>query len=544
MKRKSLFILQLVLLLCLSVRCVYASVTLNYYELTIGINSTQTLKANSTSGSVSWSSSNQNIATVDESGIVTGISPGIAYIYAKSNTETVSCKITVSSVYIPIQSIMFNESDGTISVNETKKLNVTITPSNASNKSLSFTSSNNQIVTVDSNGIITGRKAGTAYINVMAENHNSSYKVTVVDTISLKGISTPSNIELKENDTGKINVTYNPNNATNKKVTYKSSNTGIVTVDSNGNLKAISAGSATITIVSNDGGHVATTKVTVNAIDKSLKGISLNKTELKMEIGATEKLVINYNPSNAENKKVKWTSSDSKIVKVEDGTITAIKPGTVEIKAVSDEGNHEAICKVSVISPPIEAIAFVNEEETVYVGSTTTLKTVSTPTDTIINDPLWTSSDETIATVKNGVVTALKIGETVVTISDKDGKISASTVIKVIAKPEEKLMINVEGYDLNFDPEIMDYTLSIGNEDSLVITTNINEKKVNIGGNHDLKNGSIITVTISGTPKKTYVINIRKKQNNPIVFIIIITILLIINIVRMLIKNKKSSKRF
>ena len=79
----------------------------------------------------------------------------------------------------------------------------------------------------------------------------------------------------------------------------------------------------------------------------------------------------------------------------------------------------------------------------------------------MINNPIRTSSDETIATIENGELTALNVGKTTITISDQEGKVTASTEITVIEKPTEDLMITIVGYNLNFNPSIKNYTLKI-----------------------------------------------------------------------------------
>ena len=137
------------------------------------------------------------------------------------------------------------------------------------------------------------------------------------------------------------------------------------------------------------------------------------------------------------------------------------------------------------------------------------------------------------------MVEALAIGESTITISDKEGKIKATTKITVIEKPQEPLNIKVLGYNLNFDPNTHNYTLKIGNENSLSFEYNIDESKVLIKGNRDLKDGSIITITVTDEEKVTYVINIKKKLDYTLYFIGIISFLLLLNIIRMLIKNNK-----
>lgn len=551
MRKNILKIISIITLLIINIKSVNAMIDIKQSSLYLGVNYTQNLKVSGNNGNIEWTSSNNNVVTVNDGKIV-GVSTGTAYISAKDNTSIDTCKIIVINNYVPVSSISLSKSSETISVGSTSKIIVNIEPSNASNKTVYYTSSNSSIATVDLDGNIKGIKLGTAYISVNVENKTELYKVTVDNntnnndnysynnqTVKLNSISIPNTLTVQEGNTGKLNVTYSPSNATNKKITWKSSNTGIVTVDGSGNVKGIKVGTATITATSSDGNHVATSKITVTAVDKTLKGISLNKKELTLEIGNEETLSVNYNPSNAENKKVTWTSSNETIAIVDNGKVKAIKPGTAEIKAISEEGKKEATCKVTVKSAPIESISFGDEEITVYVDSVTTLVTVPTPENTAIINPVWTSSEENVATVKDGTVTAKSIGTTKITVSDESGKISASININVIEKPEEKLLITVDGYDLGFDINTKDYTLLIGNESSLNINVNRNQNKYSIGGNRDLKNGSIITVTINDKTKTTYVINIKKKENYIIYFIGIISVLLFINIIRLVLKNKK-----
>lgn len=518
-----------------------ASIKLNQHNVNLGVGYNTTLKVVDTGGSSSttvvWTSSDSSVATVNN-GVVTGVKPGEAIITAKIGAEQAICKVVVINNFVPITGIHFSNSNKTILVGSTKKMSVTVTPSNASNQSLSYTSSNPNIATVDSEGNVKGIAVGEAYITVSAAGYQAVANIKVINTISLNSISIPKNLQLKEQSSSTLNVTFNPSNATNKKVTWKSSNPNVATVDSSGNVKAKAPGTATITVISSDGGKVATCNVEVTALSKKLTGISLNKTELSMELDTEETLTVIFNPEYAENKNIKWSSSNTKIAKVSNGKITPVKPGKVEIKAVSEDGNYEAVCQVTILSPPIESIKFAQAKQSVALGSIVTLKTISTPTDTAINNPIWTSSDETVATIKDGVLTTLKLGTTVITISNEDGSIKAETTITVVKKVASDLSIKVKGYDLKFDPEKYEYSLLIGSETSLDFDINVDSSDVTISGNKNLKNDSVITITIKGN-KKPYVITIKKKESYTIYFIGIISFLLMINIIRMLIKDKK-----
>lgn len=141
--------------------------------------------------------------------------------------------------------------------------------------------------------------------------------------------------------------TFNPSNTTNKAVTWQSSNSSVATVDTLGNVTAIAPGTCVITGTSNDGKLTASCNVTVYSIQ--LQGISLNKSNSTLYVGNTDKLKAIFNPSNATNKKVSWTSSNSSIATVdENGVVKAIKEGTAIIKAVSEDGNFESSCNITV----------------------------------------------------------------------------------------------------------------------------------------------------------------------------------------------------
>ena len=517
-------------------------ITLHKSQTILGVGYSETLKytlaENLNSSNIIWTSSNEKVATV-KGGKVTAITEGTTIITASINEKKSTCKVTVSSSYVPVKGINLNKSNLNILIGTSETLIETITPSNASNKDVTWTSSNTDVAIVQ-NGKITAKKLGTAIITVSSFGYRATCKINVVDTVALSKITlNKANITIKEKSAETLSITYTPSNATNKKVTWKSSNTGVATVDSHGKVTGIKPGSATITAVSNDGGYATTCKVTVEAISKKVTGVNLDKKELTMIAGEKTKLNATISPNYAENKNITWSSSDEDIVTVKDGEITAISPGIAEIKVITEDENKEAICKVTVTTPPIKSITFSETEQTVYVGSETTLKTISEPTNSVLENPIWTSSNEEVATVENGIVKAHSLGETTITVSNKDKTITASIKIIVLNKPKEKLNITVEGYNLNFNPEIKNYTLKIGNENELKINTNVSKDKVTINGNQKLKNGSIITVTITDEEKTTYVINIKKKENYAIYFIAIISVLLLINLIRIIIKNKK-----
>lgn len=547
MRKKMIYIY--ILFICLFVGIIpinaeSSGIVLNKSQTILGVGYSEVLKYSLSVGlnssNIIWTSSNEKVATV-QNGKITAITEGFTIITATINGNKSTCKVIVSSDYIPIEGISLNTSTLSILLGTSETLVPTIIPVDATNKDVIWTSSNTDVAIVE-NGKVVSKKIGSAVITASISGFRATCKVNVVESVALTSINlNKSNITIKENYTEILDVIYSPSNATNRKVTWKSSNTSVVTVDSEGKITGIKPGSATITAISNDGGYVSACEVTVEAISKKVIGIDLDKKELSITVGEKAVVTATITPSYAENKNIVWSSSNKDVASVNNGEITALSIGTTEIKAISEDGNKEVVCNVTVISQPIKSISFVSEEQNVYIESKTKLNTISDPKNSTIENPIWTSSNEEVATVENGVVNAISIGETTITISSQDGTITASTKINVISKPKEKLNITIEGYDLNFDPEIKNYTLKIGNEDKLTISTNVSEKNFTINGNQKLKNGSIITITINEEEKSTYVINIKKNENYTIYFIAIISFLLFLNIIRIIIKNKKKS---
>lgn len=214
---------------------------------------------------VTWSSSNENIAKV-ENGVITAISAGKATIVAKVGEKTASCEVTVNS---PLKGISIKDSLN-LNKNETKQLTVVYNPEDTTDdKTVTWSSSNEDVVKVSNDGILTGIKEGQAEVTAKVGEFTSVCKVTVKE-IPLESISVKEEIELEEGKSEKLEVVYNPENTTDsKKVSFSSSNEKVATVDENGVIKAIKEGSTTITIKNGD--LKVTTKVTVKKADEDKK---------------------------------------------------------------------------------------------------------------------------------------------------------------------------------------------------------------------------------------------------------------------------------
>lgn len=235
----------------------------------------------------------------------------------------------------------------TLEKGRTFSLKTTVKPSNASNKKLKWTSSNSKIVTVSSKGKLKAKKNGTAKITARTTD-GSNKKITITVTVGqpVKSIQiTNSGNMVSVGNSFLLKTKVNPTKASNKAVAYSSSDKKIATVSSKGAVKAVgvpkgkSSATATITVKSTDGSNVkATFKVKVT---QPVTGITPKATTVSLQVKDTYQMNHTIAPSNAYNKRVTYSSSNSQIATVSStGLIKAVKPGKVNITIASTDGSN------------------------------------------------------------------------------------------------------------------------------------------------------------------------------------------------------------
>ncbi len=225
--------------------------------------------SDATNKNVTWTSDNEDILTVDESGNVTAKELGKATITAKAKDggKSANCHITVMDKSIPVSSIKLNKAELTITKGSTETLLAAISPNNATNNNVTWTSSNNSIAKVDASGNVTGVGIGKAVITVTTKDGNKTAKceVTVKDArVEVTGITlSETEITLPIGASKKLIPTITPSNATIYTILWSSSNKKMATVDTNGVVTAKDLGQVTITARTTNGNKSATCVVTI-----------------------------------------------------------------------------------------------------------------------------------------------------------------------------------------------------------------------------------------------------------------------------------------
>ena len=317
-------------------------IKLSESKVTIQKGKTVTIKAtvspSTTDESLTWESSNTKVATVTSAGKVKGVKAGTATITCTSNSTgaKATCEVTVGLVKL-------DKTEAVINKGKTMILTATVYPSKLEDKSVTWESSNTKIATVTTAGKVKGVKAGTATITCTSNATGLSATCTVT---VVKGIVTLNKTEAYVQKGKKLTLkaTVTPETLADKSVTWESSDPKIATVTSEGKVKGVRYGTATITCTSVATGVKATCQVTVGKVVISMSEFSLKKSR-----GITLEAIV-Y-PEDLADKSVTWKSSDKSIATVnEEGRVKGIKAGTATITCTSVATGLKGTCTVTVLS--------------------------------------------------------------------------------------------------------------------------------------------------------------------------------------------------
>ncbi|MBO7367100.1 MAG: Ig domain-containing protein, partial [Paludibacteraceae bacterium] len=289
-----------------------------------------------------WSSEDTNIATVNENGEVTGVKAGMVKIWAQCGTVKKFCSVTVSNA--PVESVVIEPATAIIAKGETKQFSAHVLPEVAETGSLvySWKSSNTSVATIDSKGLVTAKGVGESDITVTVDGKSATSKLTVKDNVvHVTSVSvTPSTYSADliygaPAPTKQLTAAVRPDNATDKTVTWTSSNTSVATVSSSGLVTCKGIGTATITATAD--GKKGTCTVTFNKIPVTSVSVIPSTYTAEGVVGSTKQLSATVSPVTATNKTVKWESNNTSVATVSSsGLVTCKGIGTATITATAD----------------------------------------------------------------------------------------------------------------------------------------------------------------------------------------------------------------
>ena len=421
-----------------------ASISLSWPKSQLNVGETMqatatVLPADATNKTVKWISSDNAVATVSNNGLVTAVGPGTTTITVTTTDGTnLSDKKTLTVVRLA-SSVTLTLPKNQLNVGETMQATAIVLPDDATNKTVKWTSSNTAVATVSTSGLVTAVGTGSTTITATTTDGTniSDFKnLTVVQPVISVSVSLPKD-ELNVGETMQATCTVLPDNATNKTVKWESTNTTVATVNSNGWVTAVGAGTAAITVTTTDGTNLKDSKNLTVVIRATSVSLSLPKEVLN--VGETMQATATVLPANATNKTVEWISSNTGVATVtSNGLVTAVGSGTTTISVKTTDGTElkdEASLTVVVLATGIE----MSMQQELMVGKTTTATCTVTPANTTNKTVKWTSSAPTVASVNvsTGLIRALSPGTTTIRVETTDGSnISDEMLLTVVKKPE------------------------------------------------------------------------------------------------------------
>jgi len=303
----------------------------------------------------SYPSTHYNDITVGTNGAYRA---GVRHDNCTGLGSIVGSRITASlTVPIPVQSVSLT-GPATVNLGQTVQLTATILPTTATNKAITFSSSNLGVATVSPTGLVLGVAEGSTTITVITADGSftasATLSVIIPPIIRVSSITFPAAMHsIAVGRPLTIQPTVIPENATNQTVRFSSSNTTIATVNTTSGLVSglatgVGVGSATITATSDDGGKVSTTMVTVTG--RRVSRITLSRTSANLRIGNAIRLSANILPKNATNPAITWSVSQptTPVISLSNGNIRTLSGGTAIVTATTLDGGKSARCTIIV----------------------------------------------------------------------------------------------------------------------------------------------------------------------------------------------------
>lgn len=334
------------------------NVTINEQELSLEQGQSKSLNfyvyPNNASEKVVFESSNQNVISVSENGVIYANGQGVATITASINNRIYDrVTIYVNKKNIDLSEIVLSTNSLNMKIGETYPIGVTYVPSNASNKKVSFHSNNGNIVTVDSNGLITAKGEGQTTIIVFSENKSATIQVKVEKENIIKPNDVTniyfelSNLEMTVGDTKTLITKISPSNV-NTNLSWSSSNNNVATVDSKGLVTALKDGNTVITVTTANN-----KKASINVTVKKKEIVKLEPTEVILNLTSTtmkpletKQLKATVLPLNVETN-ITWISNNESVVSVDsNGLMKAKNVGNAQIAAITSNGK---VARINVV---------------------------------------------------------------------------------------------------------------------------------------------------------------------------------------------------
>ena len=408
------------------------NIKLETAEISIAVGETYKLSptvnpSDATNKELNYKSLEPKVADVSNTGVITGKQAGTAYIIVSSpdGKATASCIVKVTQ---KAKGMKLSASALILDVGESYTLEVTFNPKTTTDTKVLWTVSDKSIAKVDAKGKVTAISAGETLITAKSSNGLTAIcKIKVNQPVGSIELNY-TEYDLPVGDELELEVTFDNEDVTNKKVKWKSSKSSVASVDKNGVVKGKKGGIAIITATADENGMQANCVVTV---EEQISEIKLNKTTYNLGYHKTFLLKAKLKTNSATNKKLKWSSSKNSVVSVnKSGQIYGKKPGYATIKVKATDGSGaEATARIRVVREA-GSVSANPSFLSMIVGRRKTIKVKISPKNATYKTAKFKSENTDIAMVDSkGRVTALAAGKTKILVSAKDNSGKKQAVV-------------------------------------------------------------------------------------------------------------------
>ena len=356
-------------------------------------------------------------------------------IYKRALTDEEIKQMADVQSSVSVKSVSLDKETAELEEGDSLTLVATVLPENATNKNVTWSSSDDKVATVDATGKVTAVAEGEATITVTTEDgeKTATCVVTVKEkspvTVPVESVSLDKETaELEAGQSLTLVATVLPEDATNKNVTWSSSDDKVATVDATGKVTAVAEGEATITVTTQDGAKTATCVVTVKKASEPGEEVLVSKLKIAPYAvyalpGDEMDLTVEVTPANATNKAVRWESSDESVATVDqNGHVKVLKVGKSRIYAIALDGSGVTCYRTVTVRQPVEKLKISPYSVRVFVGEELDLDVEVTPANASVQDVTWRSENPEVATVdQNGYVVAKSVGASRIYAEAKDG---------------------------------------------------------------------------------------------------------------------------
>lgn len=413
------------------------------------------LPENAKYGSIQWTSSDDKVATVSD-GRVVAVGAGSATIKATAEGVSGTATVSVKAKYIPVEKVNVTDQTGAdrgvLNVGETVQLKAQVLPANATEQGVTW-SSTTDCATVSSTGLVTAVSLGDCVIRAHTKDGIFGEYYVAMEPVWVEklAVTDPDGKSEGEAERGKsvqLKAEITPANASFTEIQWSVNDGTVATVDQTGLVMPLKVGTVEVTAtIQASTAHPMKASYKLTVTPAKVTGVEVIPATLVITEGKQATLTVKITPEDVEYPGILWSSTNTPVATVSsEGVVTALKPGKTKIYAYTADGSGKSgFCDVTVEEDrTLKGISLSSELVNLKVGDTKILTVNYTPANASNKNVTWSSSDASVASVADGVVTAKATGQAEITATSEEGGFKATCRVFVSSLPSNTRIFTLD----------------------------------------------------------------------------------------------------